>query len=238
MAQEYNQLLAAYRRMFGMIDAFHFNSQNTADVYARYLSVPAESKVIPITHSGIKDHRRIKVFDGDVLRLGFIGSEAPYKGLPLLRKVIGELNQEGFKDALSLVVYGGRTGEDKEHKNIYYKGHFTSAMMEDVFSKMDLLLVPSIWNETFSLVALEAISYGTPVLVSDKVGAKDIVEGYDVSFVYHTEDELRAKLEKLVSDKSELIEYNRRILSMPWQHDMREHAKEIVEKLYGCKSYY
>ena len=41
------------------------------------------------------------------------------------------------------------------------------------FKQMDLLIVPSIWKETFSLITLEALSYGIPVLISNNVGAKD-----------------------------------------------------------------
>ena len=39
----------------------------------------------------------------------------------------------------------------------------------------DLLVAPSIWYETFGFTVLEALSYGVPVIVSDHVGAKDIV---------------------------------------------------------------
>lgn len=233
MVEKYAQLLATYRRMFGMVDAFHFNSQNTADVYRRYLDVPVASKVIPITHAGIKDHRRKRAFDANMLRLGFIGSEDPYKGLPLLKEVIRRLNQEGYTDQLSLAVYGGRIGVDEYLPNVYYKGRFGVEMQEKVYDGMDLLVVPSIWNETFSLVTLEALSYGVPVLVSDMVGAKDVVAQYDAHFVFKTKEDLYALLKKLVDNKTELIRYNETIISSPWHWSMEQHAKEIVETIYS-----
>jgi len=40
---------------------------------------------------------------------------------------------------------------------------------------MDVLAVPSSWMETFGMVVLEALSCGVPVIVTEKVGAKDII---------------------------------------------------------------
>jgi glycosyltransferase involved in cell wall biosynthesis len=97
---------------------------------------------------------------------------------------------------------------------------------------MDVLVVPSIWKETFSLVTLEALSYGVPVIVSDNVGAQDLVREYNPKFIFHTLDELQALLSSLINDKSALKTYNQRILEKPWKHDMLPHAQEIIDKIY------
>ncbi len=228
MVEEYAQLLATYRRMFGMVDAFHFNSQNTADVYRRYLDIPEASKVIPITHGEIKDHRKVRTYNANMLQLGFIGSEDPYKGLPMLKEVIKRLNKKGYTDKLSLAVYGGRIGVDEHLPNVYYKGRFGVEMQETVYDDMDLLVVPSIWNETFSLVTIEALSYGTCVLVSNMVGAKDIIKQYDSQFIYDTEESLFSILRLLIDDKDILINYNNRIVSMDWKWSIRCHSAEMV----------
>lgn len=232
MDKEYASLLDSYKRMLEMVDAFHFNSKNTADVYSRYLTIPDASKIIPITHGGISDRRRLRHYDEKVLRLGFIGSEAPYKGLPLLKEVIDDLNKKGFLDKICLNVFGGRTGVDNNLKNVHYRGRYTSSAMEQVFDSMDVLIVPSIWYETFSLVALEALSFGTVVLVSDKVGAKDIVANYSNHFVYGTREELLSQLRQIAEDRHELIEYNKRLIEGDWLWSIESHAKEIVDVIY------
>lgn len=228
MVNEYAALLETYQRMFDMVDAFHFNSQNTAEVYRRYIDIPASSKVIPITHSGIKDRRKVRCYDERLLRLGFIGSEAPYKGLPMLKDVINQLNKEGYSEKIALHVYGGRTGCDKKLPNVIYKGRFTSAMMEQVFDDMDLLVVPSICYETFSLVTLEAFSSGVPVIVSDKVGAKDIVTRYCPKFIYKSITELYELFLELIKDKHLLVESNKNIILDDSNYCIKEHAKEII----------
>lgn len=218
--------------MFSMVDAFHFNSQNTADIYGKYIDVPAASKVIPIGHGGIKDHRKHRSYNEGLLRLGFIGSEAPYKGLPLLKEVIERINQEGHAHRLVLNVYGGRTGKDERLPNVIYKGRFTSEMMERVYNDVDMIVVPSVCNETFSFVTLEALSYGTPVLVSDHVGAKDIVMKYAPDFVFHDTDDLYILINRLIEDRQLLRDYNNSIMEGAWRFSIEEHARTIVEELY------
>ena len=215
-----------------MVDAFHFNSLNTAEVYGRYMDIPAASKVLSITHSGIKDRRKARCYDERQLRLGFIGSEAPYKGLPMLKDVITKLNKEGYSEKITLHVYGGRTGDDEKLPNVIYKGRFTSAMMEQVFDDMDLLVVPSIWYETFSFVTMEALSFGTCVLVSDKVGAKDIVAQYTPEFVFKSKLDLHDLLKELLINSDRLSQYNTAVVSSPWPWSMKKHAKEIVDRIY------
>lgn len=232
MAEEYTALLETYRRMFGMVDAFHFNSQNTAEVYSRFLEIPVSSRVIPITHGGILDHRKVHNYNENLFKLGFIGSEAPYKGLPMLKGVIYQLNQLGYTDRIALHVYGGRIGKDVDLPNVLYKGRFTSAMMEQVFCDMDLLVVPSICHETFSLVTMEALSFGTCVLVSDKVGAKDLVAQYAPRFVFKDRQDLHDIIKELIVHREALVHYNQSIVSSPWSWSIERHAKDIVDNLY------
>ena len=232
MDQEYDTLLKAYQRMFGMVDEFHFNSQNTRIVYEKYLTIPKESSVVSITHNGVADHRKIRTFNGKILKLGFVGSEAPYKGLPMLKRVIMRLNVEGFENRIKLSVYGGRTGTDGELKNVVYKGRFTPNRMESVYDTMDLLVVPSIWCETFSLTTIEAIQFGVPVLVSSKVGAKDIVKNYSPQFIFETEKDLYEILHRLIVNRSELEVYNRRLVDAAWKWSMEQHAQDIFNQFY------
>lgn len=224
---DYQQLLEYYKKCFSMVDCFHFNSETARDVYTQYLP-SCDGKVISITHDGIKDNRQHKDFNHDVVHIGFIGNSTPYKGLPLL---ISTLESIGMSDSWDLAIWGGGLGQYASLP-IYYRGKFDSSTIEKVYQAMDVLIVPSIWKETFSLVTLEALSYGVPVIVSDNVGAQDVVKGYNPRFVYHSEKELKNLLVEIIQDRSLLLEYNQRILDMPWKHEMEVHAKDVIEKIY------
>lgn len=225
--KDYQKLLDYYKKCFSLVDYFHFNSETSQDVFMQYLPT-SKGKVVSITHGGIEDHRIRKVYGHDVLHMGFIGNSTPYKGLPLLISVLQDI---GMIESWDLSVWGGGVGTHPSLP-VYYKGKFDSSTIADVYSAMDVLIVPSIWKETFSLVTLEALSYGVPVIVSDNVGAQDIVKLYNPKFVYHSEDELKSLICEILSDKNLLAEFNDKLLSSKWKYSMEEHAKEIICQIY------
>lgn len=224
---KYQKLLDYYKKCFSLVDCFHYNSETSKEVFMQYLPT-SKGKVVSITHGGIEDHRIRKVYGHDVLHIGFIGNSTPYKGLPLLISVLQDI---GMIESWDLSVWGGGVGTHPSLP-VYYKGKFDSSTIADVYSAMDILIVPSIWKETFSLVTLEALSYGVPVIVSDNVGAQDIVKLYNPKFVYHSGDELKSLICEILSDKNLLAQFNDKLLSSKWKYSMEEHAKEIIGKIY------
>ena len=224
---KYQKLLDYYKKCFSLVDCFHYNSETSKEVFMQYLPT-SKGQVVSITHGGIEDHRIRKVYGHDVLHIGFIGNSTPYKGLPLLISVLQDI---GMIESWDLSVWGGGVGKHPSLP-IYYKGKFDSSTIADVYEAMDVLIVPSIWKETFSLVTLEALSYGVPVIVSDNVGAQDIVKLYNPKFVYHSGDELKSLICEILSDKNLLAEFNDKLLSSKWKYSMEEHAKEIIGKIY------
>lgn len=223
---DYCKLLEYYKACFGLVDCFHFNSETARNVYLENLGT-VNGKVVPITHSGIIDNRQKKLFDSNALRIGFIGNATPYKGLPLLMKV---LKQTPDKVLWRLNVWGGKVGKERDWP-IFYMGKFDSRSIASVYDGMDVLVVPSIWKETFGFVVLEALSYGVPVIVSDNVGAKDIVGQYDERFIFTSEAELSVLLDKIVNDRSLLADFNENILNGEWKYSMQSHTEEIL-RLY------
>lgn len=227
--KEYDRLLAYYKKIFAEVDCFHFNSSVTRDVYGEYVDV-SKGEVMAITHLGVCDNRELKVFNERVLQLGFIGNTTPYKGFPLLRQTLRSLSGEGVTN-WNLSVYGGEVKVDEDCANIEFRGKFSAEDLKRIYLEMDLLVVPSVWHETFSLITLEALSFGVPVLVSSTVGAKDIVARYASDFIYSTPKELKQILSSLIVDRRRLADYNRQILEQPWLYTPDKHLDDI-DKLY------
>ena len=97
---------------------------------------------------------------------------------------------------------------------------------------MDLLVVPSLWKETFSLITLEALSYGVPVLVSENVGAKDIINTYDENFIFKaTFDSLYNKLRGFIEDPSAVENFNNIVVNKDFDYLFWDHVLEI-KKMY------
>lgn len=168
--EKYRRLLKYYKKMFYNITAFHFNSSLTRRIYEKYLGT-LKGEVILISNKGISDNRKTKT-GGNMLRLGFLGGNVAIKGLDNLQQAVSQLYRQGLKD-IELHVYG--EGEAFSYPFCQYHGPYAMEQLETIFDEMDVLVVPSCCIETFGMVVLEALSFGVPVLMTDQVGAQDIL---------------------------------------------------------------
>lgn len=84
--------------------------------------------------------------------------------------------------------------------------------LENIFKSIDLLIVPSLWKETFGFLVLEALSFGTHVMVSQNVGAKLLLDSSRV-FENLNELDIPKKIDPVLIDVK----------------TMNDHAKEIIE---------
>lgn len=83
---------------------------------------------------------------------------------------------------------------------VAWLGYLSGAEKYRCYANADLFVLPS-FNENFANAVLEALSAGTPVLVSDRVGLADFVEQHDLGWVCQpAPQELRAALEAFFSN--------------------------------------
>ena len=110
--------------------------------------------------------------------------------------------------------------------------------LPDVMNQFDVLVTPSEWEETFGFTVLEGLSYGISVIVSNKVGAKDlIVEGKNGFVVEGNVQPLKNRILWLIENPQIVKEMNTYIVNEFPVKTMIEHSREI-ENLYqmGRKS--
>ncbi len=226
--KRYLALAERQKELLLACDRIHFNSDATRGVYERFLP-GLQGSTIPITHAGISDRRRARTANPECVRLCFIGAATPYKGLPLLEETLRDLWTRGARN-WSLDVWGTPDKDAPDATDstaapaIRRRGSFRPEDEERVFQSADLLIVPSIWNETFGFVVLEALSFGLPVLCSDTVGAKILL---DPEWIFHGEQGLRAALKNLLDEPSKLDEANARILAAKPVPTMERHEQDI-----------
>jgi len=79
-------------------------------------------------------------------------------------------------------------------------GRYNYSQLSSIFVDTDILLVPSLWYETFGFVVLEALSFGVPVIVSDNVGAKDIVGDGGIIVKAGSKDSLKEAVKSLTKE--------------------------------------
>lgn len=111
------------------------------------------------------------------IKFGFIGTISEVKGINVLINAFNDLNDDteliiaGKAESLSLQ----QRFESliKNNQKITYLGYVPAT---EFYSIIDVLIIPSIWPDTFPTVALEAVLNFIPVIASNVGGLPEIIK--------------------------------------------------------------
>lgn len=222
--EKYKCLQKYYIEILEMIDTIHFNSSNTKMKFEKYISIKPNNKVISITHGSIVDNRKIKSYEGK-LSLGYLGSIEKHKGFDSLKQVCDEL-YDIYEDKFELNIFSNYKGKEKYIvKHEPYKYDELSKVMDSI----DILIVSSM-SETFGFTVLEALSYGVPVILSSKVGAKDLIINEKNGIVYESIFELKKCLIDLLDESGIKVKLmNEYIFNYIDIKNIETHCDEIID---------
>lgn len=222
LAASYRQLRKYYLSMLESMDSYHFNSSRTLHIYERFLEIGSKGEVINITHDGIKDHRKIRR-TGSPVRLGYLGPLNQHKGFYYLVDVCDKLAE---KMDFELHIFS-EFGEDRSY--MVEHSPYPYFELPAVMDSIDLLIAPSIGNETFGFTVQEAMSYGVPSIVTENVGAKDLIENHTTGIVLPPlEKELYDILSKVIEEPEIINRMNKNICKKARITTMEDHEKEIM----------
>ena len=212
-ANEYQLLRKHYCSMLENIDCIHYNSTVTKEIYEKYI-IPRNSRVISITHKDVQDNRKLRAYDTDALRLTYLGPAKAYKGFNYLITLLDRL-LESEEMHFELHLYSSTNMQRKyiSHMQDGYKYQELGEIFEDT----DVLIVPSQWYETFGFTVLEALSYGVPVIVSDKVGAGDLIKNNSVGAICDN-NQMYDCIKEICANRKKLIVWNSNIQKMKFNN--------------------
>lgn len=166
----------------------------------------------------------------------YVGVLERHKGICNLLKVFKEHGKE--IDAKLIIVGKGSLKEkieeyiakNKLENKVVVLGWVSDEMLWSLYKDAIALVVPSIWHENNPLVALEALSVGTPMIGTNVGGLGEIIEKVDKTFIFKGDgfEEIKIILENRNSYSKERIKgvYNR------WyspEEYLREYTKLISE---------
>jgi glycosyltransferase involved in cell wall biosynthesis len=122
------------------------------------------------------------------LVLGYLGRIEQIKGIETLLDALAQLPS----DQVSLIIAGSGAPPyvaelRSRHRlgNVAFMGFMAPA---EFFSRIDALVVPSIWEEPLGRVIYEAYHYGVPAIVARSGGMPEIVDEGATGFVFRARD--------------------------------------------------
>lgn len=172
---------------------------------------------------------------------GYIGTHTTAKGIDQLIEAFGEIEEPA-----TLKIYGRQNGQntnalkllttDSKNKIEFAGEYINHNLANDVFSKVDCIVVPSIWAENSPLVIHEAQSCKVPVITADFGGMKEYVRHKvnGLLFEHRNVNSLREQMRfaiknphllKQIGEKGYLYSQDG---SVP---NIQDHCKELV-KIY------
>jgi glycosyltransferase involved in cell wall biosynthesis len=219
-------------------DVVHSPSQFLADRVIDF-GVPRERVVV--IENGIRyDPNSIAPkTPGTKLRLGQIGV-SKHKGTQVAVEAMRYLPH----DAAELKVFGKINDKQKAEfsalapgANVQFMGQFQQSQIFDLFSEMDVLIVPSIWYENCPTVIREAFATQTPVITSGVGGMAEAVrDGVDgLHFKVNDPKDLAAKLQKLIDNPGLVKEYSANIIPPPIADKVSAEIEAIYHQLMAGK---
>ncbi len=210
-------------------------SKFVAEIFHAELGI--DVKVIPHgMHSSLVRNER-RYGKGDRIVFGFIGSLVPHKGghflIDSFKKVCG--------DQASLVLYGD--GPDSQYlRNLHKSAHedhriecagtFSETNLSIVLKQIDILVVPSLCYESFSLALHEALACSVPIICSNIGAMQEALSESGGGFVFSAgnQTELTNLLQSISDDPTCLNLYKEKLDKC--------FATTIEQEAYNFKSFY
>jgi glycosyltransferase involved in cell wall biosynthesis len=161
----------------------------------------AQQEIIYNPIKFVNNIKKEKKEKDNIISLGYVGSLFPSKGIEFLLEKYSKLDLTNTR----LLVFGKGINKKYENNlkakynqnNIIFKGFMKP---KEIYPQIDILIVPSLWNEPFGRIVPEANSYGIPVLVSNRGGLPELVKEGKNGYVFDPdiEEDFEKQLELIL----------------------------------------
>jgi glycosyltransferase involved in cell wall biosynthesis len=192
---------------------------------------------IVVLHNGVL--RTNKIMPKKLKQIIYVGRIVKEKGVDLFVDAIKEIHED-FKDWNFKIIGSPKLGINKLDKfSIKIKkdfesigkrakmtGFIDSKKLNKIMSDTAVIVIPSVWNEPFGLVAAEAMSNGVAVISSNSGGLPEIIRDNGILIKNINSKKIARQLKKIISDTSLLKDLQKK----SWKNFSFD-SKKISSKL-------
>lgn len=171
------------------------------------------------------------------LRILYVGALIPHKGAHVLLEAIQGLPSE----AVEVSLYGARSSYWQPYVDqlynlakgspVHFRGAYDHAELAGILARHDVLVMPGICEETFSLMTREALLAGLPVIAARRGALPEAVQDGKNGFLFDPEssEDLRRCLSKLIEEP----EIAKSLSNLPTQVRTPDEYATDIEVIYA-----
>jgi len=176
------------------------------------------------------------------ITFGYFGGAREHKGAHILLEAFRQIEATN----VNLKLYGNFPNTEyarnlrqiaKGDERIDFMGNYERTELTEVLAGIDILVMPSIWYETYGLSILEAFANKVPVIATDIGGIPEIVNDRHNGLLFKRGDvlDLREKMESVMNEPGLIRKFKENIPRVRCVNKESDELLNIYEKLVGTQ---
>lgn len=172
-------------------------------------------------------------------QFGYIGRLVQEKGLSLLLDAARRLKDDDFPFHLTFVGDGPLRSQLQEDSarlgiepRVTFTGDLAGSELEQAVRPLEVLVMPSLWEETAGLAAIEQMMRGGAVIASDIGGLSEVVGDVGLRFSAGDGDALYGKLREVIEIPSLVTSLGAKARNRAIKLFSRQHMIEAHVSIY------
>ena len=200
--------------------------------YGIYLDNDFLADKLRINNNGVKAVEAPYHVRSNHIRLGFVGGNSPIKGAEVIKNALLSLERDDYEcvfvdNALSLGYSSIYKSDWPMKGKLTILPSYTQDNMDDFYSRIDVLLFPTQWKESFGLTVREALIRNIWVITTDAGGVvEDVVHGVNGTVIplLSGPDELAAAISDVLDRVDEIKSHEN-----PYRSSITTYDDQAVE---------
>jgi hypothetical protein len=176
---------------------------------------------------------------GAPLRILYVGVLLPHKGAHVLVEALKGLPDDRFAVSMygatvpAQQSYGDRLREEAQGLPVRFFAGYAHDQISSILAQHDVLVMPMIWEETFSILTREALSAGLPVVAARRGALPEAVQDEVNGLLFEPEnpDDLRRCLTRLIVEPDLMRRLGEHETQMKTMDEYTDDVENIYEEM-------